>query len=244
MIVFFIYFFDAWTHLHLCLSCATSGVTFSTSLVAGRLEPNAKQGGFLFESNIIEFCMFVLTKQFGMLDCCRPIDAESKEEDLNQLAGPVKGPGPSVAPGSVSGPGPSVASGPVSRPGPSMDATGAVAVPGPSTAPSVSTPTEDLLQSKVSVQIESASDDWVRTYAQQGWHIIAVHALHDPASVQIGREHPGLHPGIMEAAVSSPHFQRYMHLNLHITLVSVFNSELLCSYLGFVGAILTCEVRT
>ena len=146
-----------------------------------------------------------------MLDCCRPLDAESNEEaqDFNQSPGPGKGPGPSVVPSPVAQPGPSGASGPVSGPGPCMVPPGAVSAPWRTEEPQVSEDT--LLQSKVEVQIESASDDWVRTYAQQGWHIIAVHALHDPASVQVGREHPGLHPQIMESALDNPLFQRYMY---------------------------------
>ena len=120
--------------------------------------------------------------------------------------GPDPGPGPSVAPGPVSGPGPST-------PGPSMAPPGAVAAPWRMEEPQVSDGTLSLLPSKVKVEIESASDDWVRTYAQKGWHIIAVHALHDPASVQVGREHPGLHPRIMESALGNPLFQRYMYSN-------------------------------
>jgi hypothetical protein len=96
--------------------------------------------------------------------------------------------------------------------------------PGPATGPGPSVahnaPAKSLCE-KVWVRIESASDDWVRQYAQNGWHIVAVHALHDPASVQVGRDHPGLHPAILRSVVSSPLFQRYMHLELHVECSSI-----------------------
>ena len=60
------------------------------------------------------------------------------------------------------------------------------------------------------VEIESSSDDWCGFYAAKNYHVIAVHALDDPASKQVGKEHPGTHRVIQEAAAANALMQRYV----------------------------------
>jgi hypothetical protein len=161
----------------------------------------------------MQFCFLICRPDInhsGLLDDCRrPLDAESKQADK-------PGPSATVAPGPVAGPGPTKeeasrpwrtskpsSTGPVAGPDP-----GPVSGPGPTKAPQMS---EDTLQHKVEILIESASDDWVRTYSTQGWSIMLVHGLHDPASIDVGKSHPGTHPLIMKSAINNDLFQRYMY---------------------------------
>jgi len=198
-------------------------VPFSTSLVDGHLEMNAEQGGLQFAFCVelnMQSCFLICRPDInhsGLLDdCCRPIDAESKQADK---------PGPNVAPGPVAGPGPTEeeastpwrtppkpsSTGPVAGPDPgpvSGPDPGPVSRPGPTKAPQRY---EDTLQHKVEILIESAADEWVRTYSTQGWSIMTAHALHDPASIEVGKSHPGTHPLIMESVLNNALFQRYTH---------------------------------
>ena len=63
------------------------------------------------------------------------------------------------------------------------------------------------------VEIESSSDDWCGFYAAKDYHVIAVHGLDDPASKQVGKEHPGTHRVIQEAAAANTLMQRYVYSN-------------------------------
>ena len=60
------------------------------------------------------------------------------------------------------------------------------------------------------VEIESSSDSWCGYYAGRNYHVIAVHALDDPASKAVGKEHPGTHRVILEAAAANSLMQRYV----------------------------------
>jgi hypothetical protein len=60
------------------------------------------------------------------------------------------------------------------------------------------------------VGLETSSEDWLGFYASKRYHVIAVHALEDPASREVGRDHPGTHRVIQEAAAANVLMQRYV----------------------------------
>jgi hypothetical protein len=72
------------------------------------------------------------------------------------------------------------------------------------------------------VEIESSSDNWCGYYAGRNYHVMTVHALDDPASKAVGKEHPGTHRVIQEAAAANTLMQRYVQSNC-----KYFNSSLL-----------------
>ena len=60
------------------------------------------------------------------------------------------------------------------------------------------------------IDLESSSEEWFGFYAKKKYHVIAVQALDDPASRQVGRDHPGTHRVILEAAAANALMQRYV----------------------------------
>ena len=62
----------------------------------------------------------------------------------------------------------------------------------------------------VFVELESSSEDWLGFYAGKNYHVIAVHALDDPESRQVGKDHPGTHGVILESAAANTLMLRYV----------------------------------